>query len=118
MKIGVYSLGQNISDNPHLPEISQLEYTALPKTFVDERILKAPDVFFLGNLWNIYIGAIKDHIYKLSAQFESDNGKIADSVYLAAIEFCQINMVHHCQAKNYRLFLGIYMRLSVVHNMK
>ena len=88
MQIGDYSLGQNVSDQPQLTEISQLEYNALPKTFVGEKILRAPDTLFLGHLWNIRIGAINDRIYKLSAQFESDNDNAVDTAYSKAIDFC------------------------------
>lgn len=88
MQIGDYSLGQNVSDQPQLTEISQLEYNALPKTFVGEKILRAPDTLFLGHLWNIRIGAIKDRIYKLSAQFDSDNDNAVDTAYSKAIDFC------------------------------
>lgn len=88
MQIGHYSLGQNISDDPHLTEISQLEYNALPKTFVGENILQAPDVSFLGHSWNIRLGTINDRIYKLSVQFISDNDHMAGTVYSEAIKFC------------------------------
>ena len=88
MQIGDYSLGQNICDEPHLAEISQLEYKALPKTFVGEKILRAPDVTFFGHSWNMLLGTINDCIYKLSAQFTSDNGHMADTVYSEAITFC------------------------------
>jgi len=88
MQIGDYSLGQNVSDQPQLTEISQLEYNALPKTFVGEKILRAPDTLFLGHLWNIRIGTINGRIYKLSTHFESDNDNAVDTAYSKAIDFC------------------------------
>lgn len=88
MQIGDYFLGQNISDHPHLIEISQPEYKALPKMFPGEKILRAPDVTFLGYSWNMVLGVINLHAYKLSAQFISDNASVADMAYSEAIKFC------------------------------
>jgi hypothetical protein len=88
MQIGIYSLRQNIRDESQLTEVSQLDYNSFSKTFVDEKILKAPDVFFLGHLWNILLGVIKDRIYKISAQFVSGDGQMADTVYSSTVRFC------------------------------
>lgn len=88
MQIGNYSLGQNIRDASHLTEISRLEYNALPKGFVGEKILRAPDFTFLGYSWNMVLGVINHRIYKLSAQFISDNAHMADVAYSEAINFC------------------------------
>jgi hypothetical protein len=88
VQIGDYSLGQNICNAPHLTEISHLEYNALPKIFIGEKILRAPDVTFLGYSWNMVLGVINERIYKLSAQFISDNPRMADVTYTEAIKFC------------------------------
>ncbi len=88
MQIGDYFLGQNISDHPLLIEISQLEYKALPKRFSGEKILRAPDVTFLGYSWNMVLGVINHHVCKLSAQFLSHNASMADMAYSEAIKFC------------------------------
>ena len=88
MQIGDYSLGQYIDKESHLVEISQLGYKGLPKMFHGEKLFRAPDVTFLGYSWNMVLGVINHRIYKLSAQFISDNARMADITYSEAINFC------------------------------
>ena len=88
MQIGDYSLGQYIGKESHLIEISQLANKAFPKMFQGEKILRAPDVTFLGYSWKMVLGVINHRIYKLSVQFISDNARMADMTYSEAIKFC------------------------------
>jgi hypothetical protein len=88
MQIGDYFLGQNISGNSQLTELSKQVYLVLPKMFDNENILRAPDVTFLGYSWNIFLGVMDNRIYKISAQSITDNVHMADMIYSRAMEFC------------------------------
>jgi len=73
--LGPYVLGANIGGLSGITEISPLEYTLLPKSFSDERILKAPDVGFLGHTWNVLLGVRGNRIYKISAQILTSDSR-------------------------------------------
>jgi len=105
MQIGDYFLGQNISDCSHLMEISQPEYKALPIMFQGEKILRAPDAIFLGYSWDMVLGVTNHHVYKLSAQFISDNASMTDMVYLETIRYCSKQYGTPSSGKNLPSFL-------------
>ncbi len=88
MQIGNYSLGQQVRGDVSLTEISSQEYTALPKTFVSEKILRAQDVTFLDRRWNLLLGTIDGQVYKLSAQFLSESSQAADAAFSESVAFC------------------------------
>ncbi len=88
MQIADYSLGQNISGITGLAELSRWEYVFLRKTFPNEKILRAPDVTFLGYSWNLVLGTVDGYIYKLSAQFISSVHAIAGAVFLESFMYC------------------------------
>jgi hypothetical protein len=106
MQIGDYFLGQNISNDSHLTEVSKSEYKALPKVFHGEKILRASDVTFLGHSWNILLGTTKGRVYKLSAQFISDDHNMVDRVYSEAINYCSKQYGSPSSGKNLPYFLG------------
>jgi hypothetical protein len=90
VEIGGYFLGQQVGHDPELTEISAQEYAVLPKTFMAEQILKAPDATFLGLRWSLLLGTIDGRIYKLSAQFVAASDDEADAAFTKAAHFCEV----------------------------
>jgi hypothetical protein len=88
IQIGDYSLGQDITGLGGLIEFSRLEYVSLPKTFPREKIFRATDITFLGYPWNLVLGTVDGHIYKLSAQFMSGLPDMAAAAFSESVMYC------------------------------
>jgi hypothetical protein len=81
MQIGDYSLGQQVTGDRNLAEISKVEYLALGRMFLNERIFSAGQVDFLGRRWKLFIGTIAGRVYKLSMQFVSRQRDVAAAAF-------------------------------------
>jgi hypothetical protein len=84
MQIGKYTLNQNVRVYPELTELSPEESAILPKAYDDERIYKGPEVAISGQNWAVFLSALSDgSIFKIAAQFMSEDDETADQVFSA-----------------------------------
>ena len=79
MKIGNYTLGENILDCTGLRELTPIEYNVLQRAYEGERIFKAPDEDIDGRMWALWLSALSNgKIYRIGAQFISEDEKSVD----------------------------------------
>ncbi len=83
MQIGKYTLNQNVRVYPELTELSPEESAILQKAY-DERTYKGPEVAISGQNWAVFLSALSDgSIFKIAAQFMSEDDETADQVFSA-----------------------------------
>jgi len=105
MKIGDYALGRPVGDESRLTEVSGIEKFLLKRTFSGEEIRKAPPARFMDVDWDVILAIVEGRIYKLSAQFSSEEASFADKVLSGVINFCRAQFgeaVQHRMANAHR----------------
>jgi hypothetical protein len=82
MKIGIYTLDENVRSHPELSELSPLESAILEKAHEGERTYKGVESIINGCTWAFFVAALADgKIYKIAAQFMSDDAEIVARVH-------------------------------------
>jgi hypothetical protein len=105
--IGPYALDMGINHLDGLSELSYLEYLAIPKVFVDEKIYTAPDIDFLGFTWNLALAVKDGRIYKISPQVLTTNPDEATGAFIAARKHLADKMGEPTERNGSRLILRV-----------
>lgn len=69
MDICGYSFGQDVRLLPSVSEADPWLYSFFRKTYSDEHLYKAPDVYFADRHWDVLIGTRGTAIYKITLQY-------------------------------------------------
>lgn len=87
--VGGYKLGDP-TDATGLAEFSEMEYSIFERKFRHEQNFHAAPVQFLGYSWNLILGSVAGQIYKIAPYLEVENKLDANSVALAALNYCTL----------------------------
>jgi hypothetical protein len=87
--VGGYKIGDSI-DTTGLAEFSEMEYSIFERKFKHEQNFHATPVEFLGYSWNLMLGTVAGQLYKIAPYLEVDKKRDADSVALAALNYCKL----------------------------
>jgi len=81
--IGPYRLGMKTADASNLVELTPAEKKALNAAieFRNERTFRAPSAEFAGATWDMILGAVDDHVYKLSALLVLESREQRDGMW-------------------------------------
>ena len=87
MQISNYLIDSKVGQYPELIELSKRESQVLQKAYADERIFEGPEFIMHGQPWAIYVSALPElHIFRVAAQFMSDEASSIDEVYAATFD--------------------------------
>lgn len=97
VKIGEYSLGQNIKAIRGLVEFTPEEYSVFKSypgwfNLPGEKIFKAPDITFNRRVWHLTVGALDGRIYILGLQYFTENRTAASSLLRETLGFVRSQM--------------------------
>ena len=92
MDICGYSLGQDVRTLPALTEAPPAGYVLFRKTYSDEHLYIAPDVYFAGHAWTVLIGTRGLSVYKIALQYLTAEPLAAVLVFIHAETELQTTM--------------------------
>lgn len=86
--IGQYTLDSSVSTFSGLREFSADEYSAMGRTFEDEKNFNAPPEMFLGRHWNVMLGTVGDKVYKIAVYLELHSKPEANPIAMQTLIYC------------------------------
>ncbi len=86
--IGGYRIDTQVSASQKLVELTPKEYKIFARMFKNEKTYYAPPATFLGRSWNIMLGTVGGHVWKVAAFVEIENIAEAKRITDAAMRYC------------------------------